>query len=340
MKHLYVLYYFITFSIGVFSLAIATVAYVRSRILLLRYYVYFYLAFTLLVTVNVFSSYLYVNLPEESSSMLFYAFEYLDTLMIHLLVFLLPLFVHELLPVSRRKLRNIIFGGLAIAVYVTFHFLGFLTNVRTGKLEGWGMRFPDIVLVAVVGYTFGIIWHAFRQMSSSSEKMLARKLWLLCGMALIVVSEDIVFEAGIIEVFPILYGSFGLVFAHHFMFQYLHAPQASAISKRTGSGSSDKVDKVEEVGKAGEADTVESVSEISRIEEMAGQFNFSPREKEVLALLLQGRTNAQIGEELYISLNTTKTHIRNIYQKVGVKRRYELLSRFKQFSFPSESHNV
>jgi DNA-binding CsgD family transcriptional regulator len=327
MKHLYVLYYFITFSIGVFSLAIAAVAYVRTRILLLRYYVYFYLTFTLLVTVNVFTSYLYVNLPEESSSVLFHAFEYLDTLMIHLLVFLLPLFVHELLPVSRRKLRNIIFGSLAIVVYATFHFLGFLTNVKTGKFEGWGMRFPDIVLVLIVGYTFGITWHAFRRMSSSSEKMLARKLWLLCGMALIVVFEDIVFEAGIIEVFPILYGSFGLVFAHHFMFQYLHSPQASAISKGIGAGPSDKVG------------TVERVSEVNRIEEVADQFAFSPREKEVLSLLLQGRTNAQIGEELYISLNTAKTHIRNIYQKVGVKRRYELLARFNDFPSPSESHN-
>jgi DNA-binding CsgD family transcriptional regulator len=59
--------------------------------------------------------------------------------------------------------------------------------------------------------------------------------------------------------------------------------------------------------------------------EIADQYGLSPREREVLFLLSKGRTLDYIGSELGISLNTTKTHSRNVYQKVGVHTRQELL---------------
>lgn len=51
----------------------------------------------------------------------------------------------------------------------------------------------------------------------------------------------------------------------------------------------------------------------------------SPRESEVLLLLLQGRTMARIQEELYISAGTVSTHMRHIYQKTGVANKQQLL---------------
>lgn len=48
------------------------------------------------------------------------------------------------------------------------------------------------------------------------------------------------------------------------------------------------------------------------------------REAEVLALLRDGRQNAQIAAELHISIETVRTHARNIYRKLGVSSRREL----------------
>lgn len=59
--------------------------------------------------------------------------------------------------------------------------------------------------------------------------------------------------------------------------------------------------------------------------------NLTAREKEVLLLLLSGRNNPYIREKLNISNNTLKTHLRNIYHKLGVGNRQELLSLFGQF---------
>jgi DNA-binding NarL/FixJ family response regulator len=49
----------------------------------------------------------------------------------------------------------------------------------------------------------------------------------------------------------------------------------------------------------------------------------SPREREVSALLAQGRTNAEIARVLYISEVTVKVHVRHILQKLGVRNRAE-----------------
>jgi DNA-binding CsgD family transcriptional regulator len=54
-------------------------------------------------------------------------------------------------------------------------------------------------------------------------------------------------------------------------------------------------------------------------------YNISLREREILALLIQDYKNKQIGETLYISANTVKTRIQNIYAKLDVKNRHELL---------------
>jgi NarL family two-component system response regulator LiaR len=48
------------------------------------------------------------------------------------------------------------------------------------------------------------------------------------------------------------------------------------------------------------------------------------REAEVLELLQDGRTNAEIATELSIGVETVRTHARNIYRKLGVPSRREL----------------
>jgi DNA-binding NarL/FixJ family response regulator len=49
----------------------------------------------------------------------------------------------------------------------------------------------------------------------------------------------------------------------------------------------------------------------------------SKREKEVLNLLAEGRTNAEIADALYITQQTVKNHIWFIYTKLGVTNRVQ-----------------
>jgi DNA-binding NarL/FixJ family response regulator len=45
------------------------------------------------------------------------------------------------------------------------------------------------------------------------------------------------------------------------------------------------------------------------------------RESEVLALLAKGYRNHEIGDALFVSLDTVKTHVKAVYRKLGVRNR-------------------
>ena len=56
------------------------------------------------------------------------------------------------------------------------------------------------------------------------------------------------------------------------------------------------------------------------------------REFEIVQLLSQGKTNKEISEQLYLSVNTIKTHLLHIFEKLDVKNRTELLFRLSHLS--------
>jgi DNA-binding NarL/FixJ family response regulator len=53
------------------------------------------------------------------------------------------------------------------------------------------------------------------------------------------------------------------------------------------------------------------------------ELGLTPREREVLALVADGRTNRQIAEALFISDKTASVHVSNILAKLGVANRAE-----------------
>ena len=53
-------------------------------------------------------------------------------------------------------------------------------------------------------------------------------------------------------------------------------------------------------------------------------YNLSARERDVLRLLLDDKTNKEISEEICVSENTIKFHVRNLLKKTGCKSRVEL----------------
>jgi len=57
--------------------------------------------------------------------------------------------------------------------------------------------------------------------------------------------------------------------------------------------------------------------------------SLSKQETTVKNLIINGKSNKEIAGELFISLSTVKTHITNIYQKLNISNRNELLTIFK-----------
>jgi DNA-binding CsgD family transcriptional regulator len=65
------------------------------------------------------------------------------------------------------------------------------------------------------------------------------------------------------------------------------------------------------------------------MENYLAKFDISQREKEIVLLLLQGKSNKEIEDVLFIAMGTVKNHIYSIYQKLGVKNRAQLMTLFK-----------
>lgn len=58
------------------------------------------------------------------------------------------------------------------------------------------------------------------------------------------------------------------------------------------------------------------------------RFTLTDREFEIMGLVVQGRTNGAIAEELFISQKTVKNHLNRIYAKMGVERRAEAIAQW------------
>jgi DNA-binding CsgD family transcriptional regulator len=57
------------------------------------------------------------------------------------------------------------------------------------------------------------------------------------------------------------------------------------------------------------------------------KLNLSTREYEVMQLLTQGCTNAEIAEKLFLSISTIKTHVSNLFIKMDVKNRTQAIEK-------------
>ena len=56
----------------------------------------------------------------------------------------------------------------------------------------------------------------------------------------------------------------------------------------------------------------------------------SEREYEIVQLIYEGITNNQVAEKLYLSINTIKTHLKNIYLKLDANTRYGVSIRLRE----------
>ena len=82
------------------------------------------------------------------------------------------------------------------------------------------------------------------------------------------------------------------------------------------------------VGQEGVSDLIHALRRMKPSRQESGaprNFGLSAREMEVIALIVAGYTNKDLARELGISENTAKHHLTNIFNKLGVSNRLELV---------------
>lgn len=80
--------------------------------------------------------------------------------------------------------------------------------------------------------------------------------------------------------------------------------------------------------------SVLATDDVAALARVAQVYRISSREAEILKSILAGRSNDQIAAALFISPSTVRNHISNIYQKLGIRNRIQLLNLLKQHAVP------
>ena len=71
---------------------------------------------------------------------------------------------------------------------------------------------------------------------------------------------------------------------------------------------------------------------------LGGADGLSPRESEVLQLVVLGHSNQEIADSIFLSINSVKTYIRSTYRKIRVTTRAQAIVWAIHHGFPTERH--
>ncbi|WP_067728961.1 LuxR C-terminal-related transcriptional regulator [Oceanobacillus damuensis] len=82
-------------------------------------------------------------------------------------------------------------------------------------------------------------------------------------------------------------------------------------------------------------DGISTERKIDSVTSTIKEMDLSPREQEVLDLVIQGLNNKEIAQELYISGHTVKNHVTKIFQKLDVPDRAHAISKVYQLKYHS-----
>ncbi|MBU8891140.1 MAG: helix-turn-helix transcriptional regulator [Bacteroidales bacterium] len=74
-----------------------------------------------------------------------------------------------------------------------------------------------------------------------------------------------------------------------------------------------------------------NINSENKFKEYCVQFDVSQREKDILKLIIDGKSNKEISNMLFISYSTVKNHVYNLFQKLNISSRFELISNFNNF---------
>ena len=67
-------------------------------------------------------------------------------------------------------------------------------------------------------------------------------------------------------------------------------------------------------------------------ENFADCFNLTKREEEIMNHILEGKSTKELAYDLNISFGTAKNHIYNLFQKIGIHSRIELVARYNNYN--------
>jgi DNA-binding CsgD family transcriptional regulator len=71
---------------------------------------------------------------------------------------------------------------------------------------------------------------------------------------------------------------------------------------------------------------IDGNSKNASLEQLCADFGITPRELEIIRMAVKGYSNKKISQKIFVTPDTVKKHLQNIYKKVGINNRVELVN--------------
>lgn len=306
MKQIQLLIHLLTYSIGIGAFGLGITVFLKTRKKTILYYLLLLIAcgFHQLYHTYKLLGDLFHLPPNRCMHIIS---DYFGSLAIGLGICMIPFCFCELLnlPLSRRKKWVLILLGFLYPVYASIHLFSSFQNHFLVFTFFWLVQIISFLNIVT---TFRLTIKNVSQLTDQSTRRLIKNFQRTIIIFFPLLLMDLVIDK-FFRHFPFLPGhyfftSLFCLFICLFSFQFLAAQffQLTSISSET----------------------------ITLAPEFLRQYQISEREKEVLLLMLKRYRNQEIATELCISLATVKTHINNIYQKLGINNRLNLITLIKK----------
>lgn len=305
MKHFIFLFHILSFLIGFTAIILSIIAYIKYKTQIIKHYIYFIIALTIILLEQTLSSYKIINLVDfPGLNIILNIVSYLSA---GFIIYFLPLLSHEFIKkewTSRKKTFFEVAAFIPVCSLIAYYLM---TYKKVIVILSSGLLFSTIL------YCLVFLYLNLKNIKSDFIKNILRvflitTVLLFPYMYLDTRIEQIsvlsrLFPYGLLSVsiFYMIWSILSLYFGIRY-FKY---------NLEKSYGDKDEQELIEI------SDTKEQFFE---------KFNITNREKEIILLLMKGYSYNQLAEELVISLTTVKTHVHNIYRKVEVKNKIELFN--------------
>lgn len=191
-------------------------------------------------------------------------------------------------------------------------------------LLGQGMLQAQVIVVNSAYNVFILaLWCVFSNIAGQTDMSPVRMFGLGRGASAIGTTSGHAIAAIVVAAIPDL-GAFTNAIGVAFTIVII-VMSIFVLDERTISDALDKTFREETVTVASPGAPSPELAWGAACDGLAERCGLTAREREVLSLLGRGRTASYIADELGISYNTAKGHIRNLYAKCGVHSRQELI---------------
>ncbi len=292
VPHVLFLYFLLIYTVGFAALIVISIVYFRTRARLILTYAVFYLAFTLKVVLSGLNVYIVVNLADPALARTVERIDIWTTLFFSCTIVSL---MDRLYSSRRLVFVEWIFYSLALGLLIFNAF-------PEGQSNG-----PAYILLAAASVYSLVVSIVSLKNAEIRERGFARIMIVGLSVFTPLIFLPLFFEQYLLPVagpvpvqlvtFPLFYCFQGVCFARYFLRYYGQAAAAPA-------------------------GNVPDIAPLRR-----GQYGLSDREIEVMELVASGASNLAIGEKLFISVPTVKKHLHNVFEKMGIKTRYQLIHR-------------